>query len=176
MRRPKKNNSTATKSMDQTPEAIHDNPTRISPRRKTPQSNIEAKRVQLSESNVIPHSSLEKESQEPQCSRRYTCMTGNEITECPSAHMFHLLLQSLARMKLTVDDGTERFSVSFYHEATGYSFTLTWLEKPGEWSYKLSSLGTLERIAVNWMKQDIRFSMNMCRLFFERISNIITKG
>jgi hypothetical protein len=58
----------------------------------------------------------------------------------------------------------------------GYSFTLTWLEKPGEWSYKLSSLGTLERIAVNWMKQDIRFSMNMFRLFFERISNIITKG
>ena len=45
--------------------------------------------------------------------------SGNEITECPSAHMFHLLLQSLARMKLTVDDGTERFSVSFYHEATG---------------------------------------------------------
>ena len=62
-----KNNSTATKSMDQTPEAIHDNPTRISPRRKTPQSNIEAKRVQLSESNVIPHSSLEKESQEVSC-------------------------------------------------------------------------------------------------------------
>ena len=58
----------------------------------------------------------------------------------------------------------------------GYSFTLTWLENPGEWSYKLSSLGTLERIAVNWMKQDIRFSMNMCRLFFERISNILTKG
>jgi len=176
MRRPKKNNSTATRYDHQTPEVIHKNPTPMSPRRKTPQSKIKAKRVQLSESTVIPHNSLEEESQELQCSRRYTCISGNETNKCPSAHMFHLLLQSLVRMKVTVDDGAERFSVSVSHEATGYSFTLTWLEKPGEWSYKLSSLGTLERIAVNWMKQDIRFSMNMCRLFLERISNIITKG
>jgi len=45
--------------------------------------------------------------------------SGNEINECPSAHMFHLLLQSLVRMKLTVDDGTEKFSVSVSHDATG---------------------------------------------------------
>jgi len=171
-----KNNSTATMYDHQTPEVIHENPTPMLPRRKTPESNFKAKRVQLSKSTVIPDSSLEEESQELQCSRRYTCTSGNEINECPSAHMFHLLLQSLVRMKVTVDDGTERFFVSVSHEATGYSFSLTWLENPGEWSYKLSSLGTLERIAVNWMKQDIRFSMNMCRLFLERISNIITKG
>ncbi|RCV23950.1 hypothetical protein SETIT_5G046100v2 [Setaria italica] len=171
-----KNNSTATRSVDQTPEAIQANPTQMSPKRKTPQSNCNTKRVQLSENASIPHSSLEDESQELECSRRYTCISGNETNECPSAHMFHLLLQSLVRMKVTVDDGTERFSVSVCHEASGYSFNLTWLEKPGEWSYKLSSLGTLERIAVNWMKQDIRFSMNMCRVFFERISNIITRG
>ncbi|RLM92358.1 hypothetical protein C2845_PM08G08470 [Panicum miliaceum] len=58
-----KNNSTA-RSVDQTPEVIHENPTRMSPRRKTPQSNIRAKRVQLSENTAIPHSSLEEESQE----------------------------------------------------------------------------------------------------------------
>ncbi|KAG2608040.1 uncharacterized protein LOC120668505 isoform X2 [Panicum virgatum] len=171
-----KNNSTATMYDHQTPEVIHENPTPMLPRRKTPESNFKAKRVQLSKSTVIPDSSLEEESQELQCSRRYTCISGNETNKCPSAHMFHLLLQSLVRMKVTVDDGTERFFVSVSHEATGYSFSLTWLENPGEWSYKLSSLGTLERIAVNWMKQDIRFSMNMCRLFFERISNILTKG
>jgi hypothetical protein len=45
--------------------------------------------------------------------------SGNETNECPSAHMFHLLLQSLVRMKVTVDDGTEGFSVSVSHEATG---------------------------------------------------------
>ena len=45
--------------------------------------------------------------------------SGNETNKCPSAHMFHLLLQSLVRMKVTVDDGAERFSVSVSHEATG---------------------------------------------------------
>ena len=45
--------------------------------------------------------------------------SGNEANECPSIHMFCLLLQSLVRMKVTVDDGTERFSVSVSPEATG---------------------------------------------------------
>ena len=51
------------------------------------------------------------------------CMPSNYLTSvfvgCITAHMFHLLLQSLVRMKLTVDDGTKIFLVSFYHEATG---------------------------------------------------------
>ncbi|RLM91612.1 hypothetical protein C2845_PM08G09560 [Panicum miliaceum] len=177
----------------------------MSPRRKTPQSNIRAKRVQLSENTAIPHSSLEEESQEGMNKRMF------------QSSYVSLAASIFIRMKVTVDDGTERFSVSVSHEATeqrppiddlkpslnsstffsslqstsrttlskphsaasskpsisaiasadynpygvvqidaGYSFTLTWLEKPGEWSYKLSSLGTLERIALNWMKQDIR--------------------
>jgi hypothetical protein len=62
-----KNNSTATGSVDQTPEAIHEKPTEMSPRRKTPQSNINTKRVQLSENASIPHRSLEEESQEVSC-------------------------------------------------------------------------------------------------------------
>ncbi|CAL4976887.1 unnamed protein product [Urochloa decumbens] len=170
-----KNNCTATRSVDQTPGVIQENPTPVSPKRKTPQSNS-TKRVQLNERTVILHSSLEDESQELECSRRYTCTSGNGTNKCPSAHMFHLLLQSLVRMKFTVEDGTERFSVSVSHEASGYSFTLAWLEKPGEWLYKLSSLGTLERVSLNWMKQEIRFGMNMCHMFFERISNVISKG
>ncbi|CAO2198326.1 unnamed protein product [Urochloa humidicola] len=172
-----KNNSADTRSVDQTPGVIQENPTRVSPTRKTPQSNS-SKRVQLNEPTVIPHSSLEEESQDilQLSSRRYTCTSGNGTNKCPSAHMFHLLLQSLVRMKFTVEDGIERFSVSVSHEASGFSFSLTWLEEHGEWLYKLSSLGTLERIALNWMKQDIRFSMNMCHMFFERISDVIRKG
>ncbi|CAO2162117.1 unnamed protein product [Urochloa humidicola] len=169
-----KKNSADTRSVDQTPGVIQENPTRLSPTRKTPHSNS-TKRVQLNEPTVIPHSSLEEESQEL-FSRRYTCTSGNGTNKCPSAHMLHLLLQSLVRMKFTVEDGTERFSVSVSHEASGFSFSLTWLEEHGEWLYKLSSLGTLERIALNWMKQEIRFSMNMCHMFFERISDVIRKG
>lgn len=86
-----KNNSTATQSVEQTPEVIQEirmsprrnnstatrstlkviqkNPTRMSPRRKTPQTNSKAKRVQLSENTAISHSSREEESQEVSCLR-----------------------------------------------------------------------------------------------------------
>ncbi|XP_008672279.1 uncharacterized protein [Zea mays] len=169
-----KNNSTASGFHCLTPEAILENSTSMSPKRKTPLSHGKEKRVQLSEN--APHSSPAKESQELVCSRRRTCIRGNGTNEIRSAHMLRLLLQSLVRMKVSVNDESEIFSVSVSHEASGYSFTLTWLEKSDEWSYKLSSLGTLGRIAADWMRQDIRFSTKMCRMFVERISSIITKG
>lgn len=149
-----KNNSTATGFPCLAPEAVLENSTPLSPKRKSPFSH----------------------GKQLECSGRHTRISGNRTTEIRSAHMLSLLLQSLVRMKISVNDGTEIFSVSVSHEASGYSFILTWLETSDEWSYKLSSLGTLERIAVDWMRQDIRFSMKMCRMFFERISSIITKG
>ncbi|KAG0524262.1 hypothetical protein BDA96_07G195700 [Sorghum bicolor] len=169
-----KNNSTATGSPGLTPRAILENPTPMAPKSKTPLSHGKVKRVQLIE--IAPHSSPTEESQELECSRRNSCISGNGTNEILSARMFHLLLQSLVRMKISVNDGTEMFSVSVCHEASGYSFTLTWLEKHGEWSYKPSSLGTLDRIAIDWMRQDIRFSMNMSHMFFQRISRVVTKG
>jgi hypothetical protein len=45
--------------------------------------------------------------------------SGNGTNEILSARMFHLLLQSLVRMKISVNDGTEMFSVSVCHEASG---------------------------------------------------------
>ncbi|CAD6232002.1 unnamed protein product [Miscanthus lutarioriparius] len=169
-----KSNSKATGLLGRTPESILENSTPMSPKRKTPLSHGKVKRVQLSEN--APHSSPTEESQELECSIRHMCISGNGTNEIRGAHMLCSLLQSLVRMKISVNDETEIFSISVSHEASGYSFTLTWLEKSDEWSYKLSSLGTLERIAADWMRQDIRFSMNMCRMFFERISSIISKG
>uniref|UniRef100_A0A0A8YZF9 DUF7806 domain-containing protein n=1 Tax=Arundo donax TaxID=35708 RepID=A0A0A8YZF9_ARUDO len=171
-----KNNSKATESVNRTPEDLPENSTPILPAKKIPQSNSRAKGVRLSEKAIPPCSSSEEEAQELECSGRNTCISGNGTNECPSLHMFHLLLESLVRMKISLNNGTEGFSISFFHEASGYSFTLTWLEQPGEWSYKVSDLGTLERVAVDWMKQDIRFSPNMCHVFFQQISKTITKG
>jgi hypothetical protein len=51
-----KNNSTATGSVD--------HPIHMSPKRKSPVSNSNSKRVQLNENASIPHSGLEEESQE----------------------------------------------------------------------------------------------------------------
>lgn len=87
-----------------------------------------------------------------------------------------MLVQSLVGMKFSLKNEMEGYSFSIYHEASGYSFSLTWMDQAdgGEWAYKYSSLGTLDRIALEWMKeQDIRFSMPMCHVFFQQISFLI---
>lgn len=59
----------------------------------------------------------------------------------------------------------------------GYSFSLTWVKsKDGEefeLLYRVLSLGTLERVALEWMMDEIMFSTSMCPIFFERISRVI---
>ena len=42
----------------------------------------------------------------------------------------------------------------------------------GELMYRVSSLGTLERVALDWMKEDMIFSTAMCRVFFERVTRV----
>ncbi|CAL9749622.1 unnamed protein product [Musa acuminata subsp. burmannicoides] len=57
-----------------------------------------------------------------------------------------------------------------------YSFSLTWIQHEGgegELMYHVSSLGTLERVAVDWMKEDMMFSTAMCHVFFERVSRVV---
>lgn len=39
--------------------------------------------------------------------------------------------------------------------------------------YRVTSLGTLESVALDWMKEDIMFSAAMCRDFFERVSLVV---
>lgn len=58
----------------------------------------------------------------------------------------------------------------------GYRFSLTWIQHEGgegELMYHVSSLGTLERVAVDWMKEDMMFSTAMCHVFFERVSRVV---
>lgn len=66
---------------------------------------------------------------------------------------------------------------SFIVCVIGYSFSLTWVKsKDGEefeLLYRVLSLGTLERVALGWMMDEIMFSTSMCPIFFERISGVI---
>ncbi|PNX78670.1 protein titan9, partial [Trifolium pratense] len=59
----------------------------------------------------------------------------------------------------------------------GYSFSISWISKaPGEEAellYHVQSLGTLERLAPEWMREDIMFSPTMCPIFFERVDALI---
>jgi len=39
--------------------------------------------------------------------------------------------------------------------------------------YRVSTLGTLERIALDWMKEEMVFSMTMFSLFFDRVKRVL---
>ncbi|CAK7331142.1 unnamed protein product [Dovyalis caffra] len=60
---------------------------------------------------------------------------------------------------------------------TGYSFTLTWVKKEAEEEpellYRVLTLGTFERIAPEWMRSVLMFSMRMWPIFFERVACVI---
>ncbi|CAM0880891.1 unnamed protein product [Alopecurus aequalis] len=127
--------------------------------------------------NHTPVSPAKRTSaRELECCRRNMPISGNGTDESSSSCVYHMLAESLVGMKISLKNDMEGFSLSIYHEASGYNFTLTWLEEAngGEWAYKCSSLGTLERIALGWMEeQDIRFSMKMCPVLFQKICGVI---
>ncbi|KAK4279956.1 hypothetical protein QN277_011649 [Acacia crassicarpa] len=90
------------------------------------------------------------------------------------------LFEHVLGMKLSTDYQTERVCISALHQSSGYSFRLTWVSKaPGdeaELLYHALSLGTFERVAPEWMREDIMFSTSMCPIFFERVSRVIKLG
>ncbi|XP_047057395.1 uncharacterized protein LOC124663777 [Lolium rigidum] len=155
------------------PSGVIRNHTPVS-RARTPESNN-----RLSNPNaIVQHGTFRDEARELECCRRNMRISGNGADESSSC-VYQMLAESLVGMKFSLKNEMEGFSLCIYHEASGYNFTLTWLEQAdgGEWAYKYSSLGTLEKIALEWMKmQDIRFSMTMCRVFFQRISGLIRQG
>lgn len=68
-------------------------------------------------------------------------------------------------------------TIFFILLTTGYSFSLTWVRnkagKESELLYRVVSLGTFERVAPEWMRDVLMFSMSMCPIFFERICRVI---
>nr|GMD56033.1 uncharacterized protein LOC109179488 isoform X1 [Ipomoea batatas]GME11170.1 uncharacterized protein LOC109179488 isoform X1 [Ipomoea batatas] len=101
----------------------------------------------------------------------------NEVTDAEHLIcMFQDLAGCIVGMKLSPFMENEEYLISALHESSGYSFTLTWINnssgKP-ELLYRVSSLGTFERIAPEWMRDVLMFSTSMCPVFFERLSRVI---
>ncbi|KAL6849957.1 hypothetical protein ACP4OV_020584 [Aristida adscensionis] len=167
-----KSKSVSERSRDTAADVDLQSPSPISTTRKTRMSREKGEKA------VVSCSNSEAEARELDCSGRDTCTSGNGAKQSSIVQMLLLLVGSLVCLKASLNHEAEGVSLSFSHEASGYRFTLTWLEDSdgGEWSYKLSSLGTLEEIAVYWMKEDIRFSMKMCVRFFEMLSYVIKRG
>ncbi|KAK7340133.1 hypothetical protein VNO77_20827 [Canavalia gladiata] len=91
--------------------------------------------------------------------------------------LIQVLFEYALGMKLSADYQTGQTCLSALHQSSGYSFRLSWISKsPGEEAellYHVLSLGTFERVAPEWMREDIMFSPGMCSTFFERVSHVI---
>uniref|UniRef100_A0A2N9J8V6 DUF7806 domain-containing protein n=1 Tax=Fagus sylvatica TaxID=28930 RepID=A0A2N9J8V6_FAGSY len=117
-------------------------------------------------------------AQQPECCRRTINTSDGGMNESGSANcLFQAFVEYLVGMKLTAVTRTEGMSISALHQSSGYSFSLTWVDKAAgeeaELLYRVLSLGTFERVAPEWMREVILFSTSMCPTFFERVSRVI---
>ncbi|KAI4304819.1 hypothetical protein MLD38_040284 [Melastoma candidum] len=115
-----------------------------------------------------------EENEQPDCRVRAKDIGGellgeHSATEC----LFRVLLQHTLGLSFSIAQGGG-ICITILHETTGYSFTLTFLRSDGgvELMYKMMSLGTLERIAPEWMREVIKFSISMFPMFFQRITDV----
>lgn len=105
------------------------------------------------------------------------CCLSNIDSEVPPTCLFQNLVEWLIGMKVSIVDQPEGRCIRAMHQSSGYSFSLTWMNKAapceGELLYNVSSLGTFAQVAPEWMREVIIFSMSMCPIFFERVSRVI---
>lgn len=140
--------------------------------KSTPESVTRYHEVLDKEPNSVPKDNPQTKVLVPDCCRGSITCSGDVQGICVFQNLFELLLG----MQFSVDSQTEGPCLSAVHQMSGYTFTLTWLRREdgeGEFRYRVSSLGTLERVALEWMKEDIIFSRSMWPVFFERMSRAI---
>lgn len=94
--------------------------------------------------------------------------------------LFQTLLQCMVGLKFTIAEEGNQLQLSILQESSGYSFKLKCLSveddphfgENGELLYQTVSLGTLQKIAPAWMKEDIIFSVGQVNIFFDRILQV----
>ncbi|XP_068635765.1 uncharacterized protein [Aristolochia californica] len=140
------------------------------------ETNYDGKlRSPLGSSKVSP----ERNQKPHNCCGSHQTYSGDDVNDIGRVNcLFQTLIQCLVGMKFSVVDQAGELSVSVLHQSSGYSFSLTLLNCSGdeaELLYHVTSLGTFDRVAPEWMREEIVFGMNMCPVFFERVS-WVTKG
>lgn len=94
--------------------------------------------------------------------------------------LFQTLLQCMVGLKFTIVEEGNQLELSILQESSGYSFKLKFLSgeddphfrENGELLYHTVSLGTLQKVAPAWMKEDIIFSIGQVNIFFDRILQV----
>ncbi|KAH8499002.1 hypothetical protein H0E87_017785 [Populus deltoides] len=103
---------------------------------------------------------------------------GGIVAESGPANLqFQALLEYLVGMKLSAVNQNDEVCISALHQSSGYAFTLTWMKNEAvqepELLYRVLTLGTFERVAPEWMRSVLMFSMRMWPIFFERLACVI---
>ncbi|CAI9754059.1 unnamed protein product [Fraxinus pennsylvanica] len=134
------------------------------------------------EGTAVPHIDMEHDNAADKCSDRNEvggalniqqpacCQRKADTSETVNC-MFQVLIEFVVGMKLSFVTQKDELCISALHQSSGYSFRLTWTNNScgeGELVYHLSSLGTFERVAPEWMRETMMFSTSMCPVFFER--------
>ncbi|GLJ15965.1 hypothetical protein SUGI_0264060 [Cryptomeria japonica] len=95
--------------------------------------------------------------------------------------LFQMLLQCMLGLQFSTVNERDGLEVLVLHESSGFSFKLKYLSaeddiklrENGQILYCSVSLGTLQKIAPDWMKEEIVFSMGQANLFFDRILQVV---
>ncbi|KAH7841790.1 hypothetical protein Vadar_034408 [Vaccinium darrowii] len=94
-----------------------------------------------------------------ECCRRKIDLSGGDTNVTgPAKCMFHDLIEFLVSMKLSTIPQTDGRCISAVHQSSGYSFSLTLVSNNAgdvELLYRVLSLGTFERVAPEWMKEEV---------------------
>ncbi|KAI3993857.1 hypothetical protein MKX01_002870 [Papaver californicum] len=120
------------------------------------------------------HSDNDQSIQKESCCGKIISSGDSNNPNC----VFHTLIEFLIGMKFEFVTKVDGPCLSALYQSSGYSLTLTWLTKaseiePLELLYHVLSLGTFERIAPEWMREDLIFSSSMCPVFLKRVSLVI---
>ncbi|XP_022731702.1 uncharacterized protein LOC111286146 isoform X2 [Durio zibethinus] len=171
-------------------EKVFGSPTQMMPRKRSRKSATETEDSMITPGsancNVTTLSALAEDLSGNASSREVLmhvqlpeCCKGSLGANAPASDncLFQALIECLVGMKISAVNKTEGLCISALHQSSGYSFSLTWINRAaGEESellYRVSSLGTFERVAPEWMRDVIMFSTNMCPVFFERVARVI---
>lgn len=132
---------------------------------------------QSEEISIIPYEIQSQQLNVPDCCWNNKKNSGHAISVGELTCTYKSLMEYLVRMKFTMDLQNEGACLLAIHQRSGYSFTLTLSSDEdggyGEILYRVKTLGTIERIALDWMKGEIVFSPTMLPKFFEKIEGVL---
>lgn len=102
-----------------------------------------------------------------------------EMVEGRVNSLIQVLLQCMVGFTITISNEGESSQLLFIHQSSGYSFRLKCahhenkLTEDGELVYQVVSLGTLHKVAPDWMKEEIIFSIAQVNVFMDRLLQVV---